>query len=270
MPRFDVISDIQGDLDDLDAALRYFGDLADALLVVGDLTPAGKIDEYEALFTRLRHVPNALYAIGNHDFYNGESNDVSIARFLQYTGMPALYSRHDVGGVPVLRLGTLDGSEQSGHCVILGAEQLAWLDRTLAAITGPVLVMSHHALPHTVSGTFDDPADQAPKLYLHDYAESDALLAILRKYPNVVFLSGHTHWNLRRPDWIHRGEFTAVNTGAVQREFGPDGNGGEQPLDGPFNQGLRIDVDGSRVRIQAVALHSGVVVNEAVLEGDSL
>ncbi|MFD4184141.1 hypothetical protein [Rhodococcus sp. NPDC058514] len=44
---FDVISDIQGDLADLDRALNNlvtFGP-ADALLVNGDLTPSARIDE---------------------------------------------------------------------------------------------------------------------------------------------------------------------------------------------------------------------------------
>lgn len=272
--RFDVISDIQGDFDDLSAALAWFADrgVGDALLVVGDLTPNGHAGEYEALFERLgasTHAP-ALFAVGNHDYYNHESNDVSIARFLEYTGMPAMYSAHDVGGVTVIRLGTLDGSERSGHCVVLGDEQLDWLARTLdERPTGaPVLVLSHHALPYTVSGSYDDPVTQAPKLYLADYAESDRLLDILGAHPDVLLLSGHTHWSLYRSDWFARrvvpggdpNGFACVNTGAVQRGFGPDGAGGEQPLELAENQGLSVTVDGSTVRIAALDFRRGTVI----------
>ncbi|KAA0024072.1 metallophosphoesterase family protein [Antrihabitans cavernicola] len=272
--RFDVISDIQGDFHDLDAALAWFAErgIGDALLVVGDLTPNGHADEYQALFDRLAASPHApaLFAVGNHDYYNHESNDVSIARFLEFTGMPAMYSAHEVGGVTVIRLGTLDGSERSGHCVILGDEQLAWLAETLDAqpIGKPVLVMSHHALPRTVSGSYDDPITQAPKLYLADYAESDRLLDILGSHPDVMFLSGHTHWSLYRSDWFarrtvgggHVNGFACVNTGAVQRGFGPNGAGGEQPLELEENQGLSVVVDGSTIRIQALDFRRGKVI----------
>ncbi len=266
MVRFDVVSDIQGDLDDLAAALEAFAELgrSDALLINGDLTQSGQISEYESLVERLaatRHPP-ALFTIGNHDFYNGEPSDTSIDRFLHYTGMPALYSAHNIRGVRVLRLGTIDGSEKTGHCVILGDEQLDWLAAELdsAPPDHPVIVMSHHALPHTVSGTYEDPITQAPNLYLADYAESDRLLDILGAHPQVLMLSGHTHWSLYRPDWFARRTvpgghplgFAAVNTGAVQRGFGPDGRGGETPLDTRENQGLRIVVHRAGIHIHAL------------------
>ncbi len=279
---FDVISDIQGDLADLDAALAAFAELgpADALLVAGDLTDHGRVDEYTQLMAHLRAAPypQVLYAIGNHDFYNGEPNDVSLARFTEFTGMPAIWSAHRVGGgaseatgaagVPVLRIGTIDGSMASGHCVVLGDEQLDWLERTLAeeaASSSAVIVLTHHALPHTVSGTYDDPVDQAPKLYLADYAESDRLAAILARYPNVVLLSGHTHWDLHRTDWIRRSPFVAINTGAIQRGFGPDGHGGEQPHDLPHNQGLRLELDGHRLRVRALDFAAGAQIRSVEL-----
>lgn len=260
---FDVISDIQGDLTDLDAALAAFAELgpADALLVAGDLTDHGRIDEYTQLMAHLRAAPypRVLYAIGNHDFYNGEPNDVSLARFTEFTGMPAIWSAHRVGGVPVLRIGTIDGSMASGHCVVLGDEQLDWLAATLT--DEPTIVLTHHALPYTVSGTYDDPVDQAPTLYLADYAESDRLTAILAEHPSVVLLSGHTHWDLRRTDWIRRGPFVAINTGAIQRGFGPDGHGGEVPYDLPHNQGLRLELDGRRLRVRALDFGAGAEIN---------
>ncbi|MFC7447446.1 metallophosphoesterase family protein [Rhodococcus daqingensis] len=274
---FDVISDIQGDLADLDRALdglAAFGP-ADALLVNGDLTPNGRLDEYEQLFRRLERTahPQTLYTIGNHEFYNDETSEVSIARFLRYSAMPALFSAHPIGGVPVIRLGTTDGSESRGHCVILGRTQLDWLRDTLEECPRerPVLVMSHHALPGTVSGTFTDPLTQAPRIYSSDYAESDDLLALLGGFPNVLLLSGHTHWSLYRDDWLsrktvpggHPDGFAAVNTGAVQIGFGPDGRGGEEPVDRKQNQGLRIEVDGPTVRIHALDFRRGAVIRTA-------
>ena len=281
--RFDVISDIQGDFDDLDAALAWFAQhgAADALLVVGDLTPNGREDDYRELFERLSRSPHApaLFVVGNHEFYSGEADDVAIARFLEHTGMPGIYSAHDVGGVTVVRIGTLDGSERSGHCVILGDEQLDWLAGTLDAQPPgrPVLVLSHHALPRTVSGSYDDPATQAPTLYLADYAESDRLLDILGAHPDVLLLTGHTHWSLYRDDWFARrivpggdpAGFACVNTGAVQKGYGPDGNGGEAPLFPISNQGLSITVDGAVVRIEALDFRRGAAIRAVEFESGS-
>jgi 3',5'-cyclic-AMP phosphodiesterase len=256
--RFDVISDIQGDMADLDVALAAFAEftVADQLLINGDLTDNGRVRQYRDLTKHLAATshPPTLFTIGNHDFYNHRSTAVSIDRFLTHTGMSSLYSAHDVGGVPIIRLGTTDGSEKSGHYVILGEEQLTWFATELGRhpATDPVIVLSHHVLFHTVSGSFDDPATQAPKMYGRDYAEVDRVLEILGAHQNVLFLSGHSHWNLYRPDWFTRPSFAAANTGAIQRGFGPDGVGGEQPLDGPHNQGLRIVVEGSKVTVHAL------------------
>lgn len=270
---FDVLSDVQGDLDDLTTALDALAGFgpAHALLLNGDLTPAGRDGEYRALTAALAGTrPRVLFAIGNHEFYNGDPNEVSVRRFLEHTAMPAVYSSHEVNGVSVLRLGTVDGSETTGHCVVLGETQLDWLAATLAELppSAPVLVMSHHALPGTVSGTRDDPRTQAPKIFGHDYSEADRLQAILGAHPNVLLLSGHTHWSLYRDDWLarrvvaggHPAGFAAVNTGAVQTGFGPDGHGGEQPLDRAENQGLRIEVVGDAVRIHALDFRRRVVI----------
>ena len=274
--RFDVLSDIQGDMADLESALAALAEFgtADQLLVVGDLTWNGRVRQYRELMARLGDVP-ALYTIGNHDFYNGRSTRVSIDRFLEFTGMPGLYSAHDVGGVPILRLGTIDGSERTGHYVVLGDEQLDWLTSQLSALAGqPAIVLSHHPLPHTVSGTYDDPVTQAPKMYGRDYAEADRVLEILGRHPGVVLLSGHSHWNLARDDWLARrvvgaGSFTAANTGAVQTGFGPDGSGGERPYEGPFNQGLRVIVDGDVVRIHALDFVVGQVLHSVeIVDGN--
>lgn len=251
MPVFDVLSDVQGDLDDLRTALTYAD--GDRLLINGDLTAHGFEQEYADLFECLGP-QRPLCTIGNHDFYNGDATDVSIERFRCWTGMPGVWWRVDVDGVRVLGIGSTDGSEASGHCVVLGDTQLDWLASNLGS--GPTIVLGHHPLPRTVSGSFEDPVDSAPRLYLSDYAEAARLRRLLDR-PNVLLLTGHTHWNLRRPDWLYRSAFTVANTGAVQREFGPDGNGGEQPLDGPFCQGLRVRIDGTALEIVALDFATG-------------
>ncbi len=68
---------------------------------------------------------------------------------------------------------------------LLGAAQLAWMDRTLAGLAGkPTVVMLHH--------NPQGPVPEGKKLT--GLADSDAFLALLESHKNVKALfSGHTH-----------------------------------------------------------------------------
>ncbi|WP_202638796.1 metallophosphoesterase [Bailinhaonella thermotolerans] len=262
----DVVSDVQGDTRDFAVTLNELDALgrADHLAFNGDLVPNGSERDYEQLFRTVETSPHPpiSYSIGNHEFYTSDPDPVEVARYKRYTGMPGPYHSRTVRGVPIIHIGTTDGTYASGHAVVLGEEQLTWLAAELAKYPAdkPVLLFSHHPLPDTVSGTFAEPVeDQAPKVYRKDYKEADRLLGILGKHPNVVLFTSHTHWDLRRNDWMsrrtvpggHPAGFAAVNTGAVQTSFGPDGKGGEKGLSAAENSALRVQVFPKKVRIES-------------------
>lgn len=279
----DVVSDVQGDLPDLAHTLADLDDLgrdadgpgpADALVVNGDLVPSGTVAEYEAFTAALAAGPpraRTLAAIGNHEYYTGEPDAVLTERFLRYTGMPAPYHRSDVRGVPVLFLGSVAAPDDDAYAV-LGDEQLDWFDRELdraSARPGPVLVFSHHPLLDTVSGTrgatgADNYCCQYPR------PEHDRLLQIMGDHPDVVFLTGHTHYDLGLDDWAvrrtvpggHPEGFTAVNTGSLQTQWStaPDGSEVAAPTRA-MNQGLRLVVDGGRTVVEAHDFAADTVVN---------
>lgn len=250
----DVLSDIQGDLNDFRDALNDLRSLgtSNALVLNGDLVADGTVRQYEELYGALRSVPHpasVFAAMGNHEQYNSDPFDTQVKRFLQYTGMPNVYFTTAVSSLPLVFIGTTKPSVNGKQppFVTLGDAQLRWLESTLASYANRpyVLVFSHHVLPGTVSGTKG--ADKA-RFYDKDFVDQDQLLRILGARSNVVFLSGHTHWDLRRSDWAARrvvagGDprgFAVVNTGFVQKMFGPDGNGSEKPLSGAESQGLRV------------------------------
>jgi Icc protein len=250
----DVISDVQGDGPDLRDALRDLRSLgtSDALVINGDLVANGTERQYQDLYSWLDTSPRpdrVLAALGNHEQYNSDPFDVQVERFLRYTGMPDVYTRTTIGSLPLVFVGTTKPAKNGTQppFVTLGSSQLAWLEATLAgyARSPYVLVFSHHVLPGTVSGTTGP--DRA-RFYDQDFVEIDDLLRILGGFPNVVFFSGHTHWDLNRSDWAarkvvaggHPKGFTVVNTGFVQKMFGPDGNGNEKPLSQAESQGLRV------------------------------
>ena len=274
----DVTSDVQGDLADFRVVLDNYASFgpADRLIVNGDLVGSGteaEYDEFLGVLADHEHAP-ATYSIGNHEFYSGDGTAASIERFVRRTGMPGVYFRADVDGVPVLHLGSTEepGEWSVGNQVVLGDEQLAWLDAELDSVPAdqPVLIFSHHPLPAATSGTI---GEGRQTYYDLDYREIDRLLDVLGDHPNVTFFTGHTHYSLHREDGTNRvavdgGDelgFVSVNTGAVQTEWGPEPGGPDQgEWAGPasFKQNLRVTVDGSRITVTYLDHETHSVIRE--------
>lgn len=280
--RFNIISDIQGDLTDLGAALddlRRVNPDSAGLGIAGEITPRGYDFEYAAVRRTLERHPhprNVAWAIGNHEFYvpkyrdpntlseatwpNGTTEDSLFRGFYNFAGRGTVHAETSFGGVPVLSLGT----ERYSHYhdaklwdeVWISDAQFTWLEDRLAYWARrrrPVMVLTHHPLPDTVSGTRN-------KLYTGDYLQPDRLLSILGRHKDVFVFSGHTHWDLKLSDWVVRRVvpgtgnlegFTVVNTSAVQAGFRDDGKGGEVAVAGAYNQGLQVEVGPDAVVIKA-------------------
>lgn len=253
---FNVISDIQGDLGDFAVALRDIRTTAphgSGLAVAGDITPRGYDFEYAAVRQVLDRGPRPrelAWAIGNHEFYvpkyadpqtlslatwpNGATEDSLFRSFHRFAGRGTVYAETTFGGIPVLTIGT----ERYMHYhdpklwdeVWLSEGQLRWLEGRLrhwSVRRKPVMVIAHHPLPNTVSGTRN-------KLYATDYLQADALLGLLGRHRDVFLFSGHTHWDLALSDWYVRrvvpgtanlDGFSVINTGAVQTGFADNGQG---------------------------------------------
>ncbi|MFF5760918.1 metallophosphoesterase family protein [Streptomyces tanashiensis] len=279
---FNVISDIQGDLRDLGVALEDMhrtNPASSGLAVAGDITPRGYDAEYAAVTAELgrhTHTHTVAWAIGNHEFYvpkwrdpstlaqdtwpNGTTEDSLFRSFYNFSGRNTVYAEHSFGGIPVLSLGT----EKYMHFhdpnlwdeVWLSEDQFRWLEDRLAYWARrrkPVMVVTHHPLPNTVSGSHN-------QLYSRDYLQADRLLAILGRHRDVFLFCGHTHWDLGLSDWYVRrvvpgtanlDGFSVVNTGAVQTGYTDDGKGGEVSVPGTFNQGLQVEVFRDRVVVKA-------------------
>ncbi|QKW09239.1 DUF4073 domain-containing protein [Streptomyces sp. NA04227] len=282
LARFNVISDIQGDLTDLSTALKDMRTInpdSAGLAVAGDITPRGYDAEYAAVKEECaKHtLPKTVaWAIGNHEFYvpkwrtpselaqdtwpNGTTEDSLFRSFYNFAGRNKVQAEHSFGGIPVLSIGT----ERYMHYhdpqlwdeVWLSDAQLAWLEDRLrywSRQRKPVMVITHHPLPNTVSGSHN-------KLYSKDYLQADRLLQILGRHRDVFLFCGHTHWDLGLSDWYVRrvvpgtanlDGFSVVNTGAIQTGYTDDGKGGEVTVEGAFNQGLQVEVHRDRVVIKA-------------------
>ncbi|RKT90106.1 protein of unknown function [Saccharopolyspora antimicrobica] len=280
--RFNLISDIQGDLADFGRALDDLAAInpgSAGLGIVGDITPRGYDFEYDAVKSTLDkhpHPAELAWVIGNHEFYvpkwrdpntlaqdtwpNGTTEESLFASFYRFTGRDTVYTETSFGGVPLLCLGT----ERYSHYhdpklwdeVWMSDEQFGWLEDRLAHWAQrrtPVMVLTHHPLPNTVSGT-------QRASYAKEYLQAERLLNALGRYPDVFVFTGHTHYHLELPDWTVRRVvpgsgnlegFTVVNTGAIETGWRDNGEGGEETTTRALNQGLQIEVGPRDVLIKA-------------------
>lgn len=87
--------------------------------------------------------------------------------------------------------------------------QKKWLIEQLDAAVAddpakPIFVIQHEHISNTVFGSFDFEGWGMP-----DFAD------ILKKYPQVVDFSGHSHYPINDPRSIWQGEYTALGTGGL-------------------------------------------------------
>ncbi|WP_433046193.1 metallophosphoesterase family protein [Dactylosporangium sp. CS-033363] len=284
---FQVFSDIQGEgLPYADAALDLLkrqAPGAKALLLAGDIisgpreeTQEQQVQEYAEVSAALaRHRPPTLLpAIGNHDrrsrVLTPEQQQANFVTFANRwgAGIDKPWYEKVVGGVPVLVLGEESGVAEEDKQQISDA-QVAFLTSRLAywAHQGrQVLVMKHYPFAWSVSGTYASPYGNGPRDF--------ALEAIIGRYPNVIFLSGHTHWSPYRRDWSarvvtpggHPDGYTAVNTGALAMEFAPspdDPWDEDSATDRPESPSvLTVAVYADRTVVRAFDVLTGEQINE--------
>lgn len=174
----------------------------DALVCTGDLTDHGEADEWQNLadaFSRYTPAKNIILAQGNHDTWT-EDDGYNLARdyFLKYseeiTGrkIENEYYSTKVNGYTFIVL----ASEDDRTSMYMSDTQLAWLEVEMAKAAAdnlPIFVICHwplnqtHGLPETWGDDEPEPDDGG----IGD--QSAAVEAILKKYKNVFYITGHIH-----------------------------------------------------------------------------
>lgn len=267
----DVISDIQGDIDDYEMAVTKLNnqpDAAGALVINGDIVDTGEQhlwDEFLAANERTPHVSGQeVWTIGNHEMYGPEGNDVYMNRFLEYSGQENPWTEVVVDGVPIITINTeyYSDIDRGGKEPFqrISQEQLTWLDERLAHWDEqkiPALVFTHPLLPQTVSMSHS-------AWYQNDFEDTEAISDVLNKYNNLVLFTSHTHADLNQNNWwgMRRYEgtgtagqqgFPVVNTGAILNAYYPDGDHDETITGEPEDiaTGLRVKVFSDRIRVEA-------------------
>ena len=169
----------------------------EAVVVKGDLTGAGKADEYRAFLDayvpafgdRLHHVR------GNHDAYHGRT----------FADFPVQEIT-----VPGAKLALIDTTIPRAPSGQVTPDQLEWLDELAARSDVPVVVLGHHH-------AWDPGSRSRPNSYFGiSPDDSEKLVEVFVRRPNLVaYFAGHTHRNRARR-FAPTGERPWVEVSAVK------------------------------------------------------
>lgn len=182
----------------------------DVLVIAGDFTDLATENAYgsfKEIYDRVmgdEQKPIPLYIMGNHDYWLRnfvECWEVATPakmqkRFTEFTGEYP-YSHKIINGYHFICWSSSDGSYDQSY------SDKEWikneLDEAVAADpTKPIFVISHL-----------NPSDTA---YGSDEWGNSDIYDVLKDYPQVISLSGHSHYSLLDERSIWQGSFTAFTT----------------------------------------------------------
>lgn len=218
-PRFAVISDThfennvgQGANVKVPQALKNIvakGNI-DALFVVGDITDGGTSAQYDMLnkvFKDKTIIPESIkvyFLMGNHDNYDGNGRNNYQNKLGNSTTPYPLHQYIEIKGYPFITI-----SQTGTSSTDYNADAQKFLRESLADADTiypgkPIFVFTHVPPYNTCYGSRQV-----------DGWGSSIFPPILKKYPQVVIFSGHSHYPLGDPRSIHQNEFTSINDGST-------------------------------------------------------
>lgn len=176
----------------------------DAVLVLGDCTDNGNEKNWQTFAKAMEKctVKEKIILLGNHDTWTSYDTphdyNEALANYLKYANavMGTNYDKprytRDIYGFRFIVM----APEDTDVSAVVSDEQLRWLDGELAAAKAanpqkPVFVLMHQPMnfTHAVGDNSDNNG-------FSDNAVSKKLQAILNKYQDVFYMSGHTHFGL--------------------------------------------------------------------------
>lgn len=256
----------------IDFTNKTAGGRVDAFLFNGDFTDAmnsrdnvavgnGRPENYEEAkalqnseeFRILRNVLNDIdenidivYTLGNHDCMNNNNTERFVKEFSSKTVLGDNENYNRMYRNDVYKDGILKGMR---HCIVGGyhilcidmftdyTESADFLKKNLDEITSAnpekfVFVMFHCKTPNTVFQS-------------NGWGRSDAIGEVLKNYPQVVLITGHTHTPLQNERSIWQGEYTAVEASCI--DYVVNNIKEENVIDMSYtqSQGLLMQIDDS-------------------------
>lgn len=231
----------------------------DAVVFSGDITDNGRKESFEAFATttdnEIREGTERLAVVAKaHDSYRYSYKSLDV--FTEITGQEPDFHRV-IGGFHFI------GISRSNTRKHYSEEQIKWLDENIAAAVEedpqkPVFVFQHEHVTGTVYGSSET-----------DGWGLEVFTEVLKKYPQVVHISGHSHFPANDPRAVWQGEFTAINDGGLSYfELAVDGKNGQYPEERErMTQVLIIEVDAdNRVLVKVLDVDAGEIMREFLID----
>jgi glucan-binding YG repeat protein len=250
----------------LPMVMQQYKELApdyEAYAAIGDLVDRGMEDQYELFMGVISKLENSgaerLFAIGNHEYFRymydkNASFEKMKNLFLEKTNQSSLYYDKWIKDYHFIVLGSEGLIENEDYdknfdslkdkynpdAAYISDEQYAWFEKTIqekAEEDKPIFVFLHQPIDHTVYGSDE---------YSQKMEMDGRLASILRKYPQSILFSGHSHYSLDHPRSVYQEGFTMVNTSSINY-----GYYGISPIINDFSQGWLMNVYRDRVELKA-------------------
>ncbi len=231
----------------------------DAVVISGDLTDNGMLGSFFAfngiVSNEIREDTECLAVVAkSHDSYMLMNNSLKL--FTEITGQETDFHRI-IGGFHFIGISR---SETLKHYT---EQQVKWLDENIAAAVEadpekPVFVFQHEHVKDTVYGSSET-----------DGWGLDVFTDVLMKYPQVVHISGHSHFPANDPRAVWQGAFTAINDGGLAYfELAVDGKNGQFPEGKErMSQALIVEVDkDNRVLVKVLDVDEGKIMREFLID----
>jgi Icc-related predicted phosphoesterase len=182
----------------------------DVIIVAGDTTDKGKIENY-ILFNKIynsvyndKHKPVFISLMGNHDFNDPELTEIqSQKNFLYY--IKSYPNSHYIINNYNFIIWSNDNNDHNE----LAVKDFSWIKSTIEKARknknkegDPIFVVTHIPPKNTVYGS-------------ESIWGSQAIFNVLKDYPEVISISGHSHYSLKNIKSIWQKEFTAINTQSI-------------------------------------------------------
>ncbi len=170
----------------------------DFLLLPGDLTQDGEIDNHQWLVKRLQSLPFPVFVVpGNHDVLSIEptENKIGLHQFpsyynhFGYENQQLYYTQEILPGVRIIGLNSNHFDEEGRQLGYVDEQQLTWLEQLLPQVKDQLLlVMIHHNVIEHLPGQSNHVLG---KRYMLDNAST--LLKILKSAECQLIFTGHLH-----------------------------------------------------------------------------
>ena len=214
-----IISDFQLDADHIKSYSKFFEKNLfkaltvfkkyniDIIIIAGDTTNRGKSIDY-LLFKKILYsvykynqTPIIISLMGNHDYFDmADEDDKNRQKFFIYMKSYP-YSHYIINNYNFI-FWSNDNFNYEEH----GVQYYSWIKETLEKARknknkegDPIFVVTHMPPKNTVYGSED--------MWGHE-----GIFNLLKDYPEVICISGHSHYSLRNKKSIWQGSFTAINT----------------------------------------------------------